>query len=393
VSEESFQPPPSGNDDDQQAGQAGQERADVGFAEPDVSAAASAEFQVSAETLSGVPDEIRSAHEQVANAIQQQDRSGVQTIEAQAFQQGQAQAQIENQINGVAIGQSKPGLGPPGEMALHVFTAEESTPEQARSLLTSSLGVQNLDQGVPIVTHKASFETQEHKFRIRPAPGGVSVGHYRITAGTLGGLCIGRNSPRNVRLMVLSNNHVVANSNFSQFGDCVVQQGPYDGGRCPADQIAITEAFVPLRYNGPVNYVDAATAWSWPDRVRREHIYRSGNSLYLFRVGSTPGYPSLGMVVGKTGRTTQLTQGRVVYLNWAGWVGGYPGGSCYFVGQFLVQSTGSSPFSQGGDSGSWVWEWATGLRPVGLLFAGGGGYTICSPMPWVTSLLDVNLYT
>jgi hypothetical protein len=33
------------------------------------------------------------------------------------------------------------------------------------------------------------------------------------------------------------------------------------------------------------------------------------------------------------------------------------------------------------------------LTPVGLLFAGGGGYTIANYMPYVVSALDINLYT
>jgi hypothetical protein len=394
MSEEQFDRPPSdGQGGGQQQQQPGGETADVGFAEPDTSAGEQASFEATAEMLSGVPDEVRSAHQLAAEALKGQDRSGLQTVQ---LAPGQAHASAgETQINAVAIGPTEPGAGEPGKMALHVFTAEESTSEQVRSLMASTLGVQGVEdeQAVPLVTHKASFETQVFSFKIRPAPGGVSVGHYKVTAGTLGCLCIGRSSPRNSRLMILSNNHVVGNSNYSQFGDCVSQPGYYDGGRCPGDQVAITERFVPLRYGGGVNYVDAATAWCWPDRVRRELLYRYGGGLYLYRIGSSPIYPQLGMIVGKSGRTTELTQGRIVYLNWSGWVGGYPGGSAFFSGQFLVQSTTGGTFSAGGDSGSVVWQWTSGLPPVGLLFAGGGGYTICSPMPWVTYLLDVNLYT
>ena len=387
-----FEPPTVGDADQVSAGQ---DSADVGFAEPDESEIGAAEFQASTEMLSGVPDEIMNAHQQVTQALHGQDRSSkLQTVEA--FGQGQTQAQVspETLVQGVAIGLSEPGLGEPGKMALHVYTSEETTSDQARSVLSSMGGVQALDSSsaVPVVTHKAAFDAQEHRFRIRRAPGGVSVGHFRVTAGTLGGLSTGRRSPRDQRLMVLSNNHVVANSNNANAGDCVSQPGTYDGGRCPGDQIAILESYVPMRFGGPVNYVDAATAWCWPDRVRGEHIYRSGNSLNLFNVGSNPIFPQLGMIVGKTGRTTQLTQGRVINTNFAGWVN-YGVGNAWFERQFVVQSTSGAPFSAGGDSGSWIWQWVAGLPPVGLLFAGGGGYTIGSPMPWVTALLDVNLVT
>src|SRR3990172_2465471 len=46
--------------------------------------------------------------------------------------------------------------------------------------------------------------------RWRPAPGGVSLGHYQITAGTLGGVVYDRMTGER---LILSNNHVMANSN------------------------------------------------------------------------------------------------------------------------------------------------------------------------------------
>jgi hypothetical protein len=272
-----------------------------------------------------------------------------------------------------------------------VFVAERTTPDKVREALVDGLGVQAAGDLPLTIRRSGRFEAQPHTGRFRPAPGGVSVGHYRVTAGTLGCLAIGRNAPRNNRLLCLSNNHVLANSNNAVFGDCICQPGTYDGGRCPQDQIAILERFRPIQFGGATNYVDAATGWCWPDRVRRELIYPYSGNYYLFRIGSNPQYATLGGIVGKTGRTTQLTQGTVVATNWSGWVN-YGVGNAYFVGQTVVQGRGMT-FSAGGDSGSVIWKWESGLPPVGLLFAGGGGYTIASPMPWVVYFLDINLYT
>ena len=47
--------------------------------------------------------------------------------------------------------------------------------------------------------------------RWRPAPGGVSLGHYQVTAGTFGAVV--RDRVSGVRL-ILSNNHVLANTNY-----------------------------------------------------------------------------------------------------------------------------------------------------------------------------------
>ncbi|NLM97856.1 MAG: hypothetical protein GX175_09675, partial [Halanaerobiaceae bacterium] len=46
------------------------------------------------------------------------------------------------------------------------------------------------------------------KQRYRPAPGGVSIGHYKITAGTLGAIV---KDNKTGEPMILSNNHVLAN--------------------------------------------------------------------------------------------------------------------------------------------------------------------------------------
>ena len=175
-------------------------------------------------------------------------------------------------------------------------------------------------------------------------------------------------------------------------GDCICQPGPYDGGRCPADQIAILERFVPINFGGGINYVDCATGWAWPDRVRRELMYlRSGVPTY-FRVGSAPAAPFIGMIAGKTGRTTQLTQGRVTGINVTVNVNYGGGRVAQFRDQVSIVGIGAQ-FSAGGDSGSLVWQWAAGLNPVGLLFAGGGGTTFANRITRVLTALDIRLYT
>ena len=343
-----------------------------------------ASFTPDPSLTSGIPSELLDAHGTLAEALKGQARSGTSAASLDVGREGLAN------VEAVAIGLGEPGDGPPGQPTLNVFVAERTTTDKVREAVVQGLGVQGAGDLPLTVRVSGEFAAQPHTFRIRPAPGGVSVGHYRITAGTLGCLAIGRNAPRTNRLLALSNNHVLANSNNAVYGDSIIQPGRYDGGTTPNDQIAITERFVPIQFGGPTNYVDCATGWCWPDRVRRELIYPYGGNYYLFRIGSNPQYPTLGGVVGKTGRTTQLTQGQVTATNWSGWVN-YGVGSAYFAGQMVVQSSGN--FSAGGDSGSVIWNWVSGLPPVGLLFAGGGGYTIANPMPWVTYFLDINLYT
>jgi len=188
-------------------------------------------------------------------------------------------------------------------------------------------------------------------------------------------------------VLILSNNHVLANVNAGVYGDCIVQPGSYDGGICPRDQVAILERFVPINFNpGAVNYVDCATGWAWHARVRREFLPG------LFRVGSVPVAPYLGMPVGKSGRTTQLTSGRVTALSATINVN-YGGGRVATCADQIAIQASSGNFSAGGDSGSLIWTWDKARRPVGLLFAGGGNVTFGNKIGRVLAALGIRLLT
>ena len=191
---------------------------------------------------------------------------------------------------------------------------------------------------------------------------------------------------------MLSNNHVLANSNSGSFGDSIIQPGRADGGLNPADRIAILERFVPINFSsGATNFVDCATGWCWPNLVRRDHVYHRGTpTAKFFRIGNTPIDPQVNMVVGKTGRTTDLTQGTIRATGVTVNVNFGSAGVATFRDQFSVRSTTSGTFSAGGDSGSIVWAWRRGLPPVGLLFAGGGGTTFCNRIKRVYSALRID---
>lgn len=138
--------------------------------------------------------------------------------------------------------------------------------------------------------------------------------------------------------MILSNNHVLANLNAGQLGDCICQPGPYDGGHCPADQVAILERFVPIQFGGATNYVDCATGWAWPDRVPREHMFVRNGVPQYFPTGTTPVAAVAGMQVGKSGRTTQLTSGRISAVGATIRVGYGSGGVAVFADPLAVRA-------------------------------------------------------
>jgi hypothetical protein len=302
---------------------------------------------------------------------------------------------------GIALGASEYGQPDgmsmavePGMPCLQVYVVERAPAEEMKSIMVESMGVSALsNDDVPLsIVRTGLIDAQPHRFRMRPAPGGISVGHHRITAGTLGCLATGLSAPRNARLMILSNNHVLANSNNAAYGDCICQPGPYDGGTCPKDQIAILERFVPINFaGGSVNYVDAATGWAWPDRVRKELIYLQQSQPRFFAVSSAPVAAQLGMLVGKSGRTTQLTTGRIMSVGVSVNVN-YHGRVAHFRDQIGINGL-SGDFSAGGDSGSLIWTWDSRRNPVGLLFAGGGSWTFANRITHVLSALAIRLYT
>lgn len=301
-------------------------------------------------------------------------------------------------IQGVSIGlgegASHSSSGEPGLPALTLYVAEPTSVDRAKAAIVSAMGIRAIaSDNVPInIVVTGVIDAQPHRFRLRPAPGGVSVGHFRITAGSIACLAVGRSAPRNSRLMILSNNHVLANSNGGAFGDCIVQPGPIDGGKCPQDQIATLERFVPINFSGGVNFVDCATGWAWPDRVRPELVFLSGGVPAYFRISSALVAPALGMLVGKSGRTTQLTQGRITGLGATINVNYGSGRIALFQDQIAIQGLNGA-FSAGGDSGSSIWTWNQQRNPVGLLFAGGGNITFANQMRRVVLALDINLYT
>src|SRR2546426_789643 len=223
----------------------------------------------------------------------------------------------------------------------------------------------------------------ERTKRTRPAPGGVSIGHVQITAGTLGVL-----ARRNGRPVILSNNHVLANQNAGRVGDPILQPGPADGGRLQ-DTIARLVDFVPIQFKerepGPVarflarlfgpllraagwglkrlpsghsNLVDAAVAQPIETRLVAPDILGIG------RVRGTK-EPDIGMRVRKSGRTTGVTEGRITAIDAVVEVD-YGGPTAIFREQIV-----SDLLSKGGDSGSLVVDEVR--HAAHLLFAGPAG--------------------
>ena len=219
--------------------------------------------------------------------------------------------------------------------------------------------------------------------RVRPAMGGYSCGHFRITAGTLGTCCYDLWPFPSIpsKYYILSNNHVLANSNNARIGDPILQPGRVDGGVMPNDVIARLTRFIPIRFisggAAPCNYVDAAIAEGNFEDLNRE-IYWVG---YVKRLYAAP---EIGDIVQKTGRTTNFTTGKVTNINGTVNVNYGSGRVARFCRQIIT-----SDMSAGGDSGSLVTDRDEGA--VGLLFAGSSTRTIVNNILYVQSLLRIRV--
>ena len=242
--------------------------------------------------------------------------------------------------------------------------------------------------------------------RLRPAPGGASIGHRDITAGTLG--CLVK---RGGETFILSNNHVLANSNLASKGDPIVQPGPYDGGQIPGDVVATLEEYVPVVAGetesgcavarGVARFLsDAARLVGSDARLRAVSAARTENlvDVALARPVSADavtadilgiGVPTgtaeaeLGMRVRKSGRSTGLTYGEVAQIDVTADID-YDGKTARFTEQVMA-----GPMSQGGDSGSAIVD--DDGRIVGLLFAGSETTTLFNRMANVLDALGVTL--
>ncbi|MBV9703818.1 MAG: hypothetical protein JO163_13905 [Methylobacteriaceae bacterium] len=252
-----------------------------------------------------------------------------------------------------------------------------------------------------IVTGPAERRGATNGGRCRPLRIGASIGHHRITAGTLACFASNRNGGG---IGLLSNNHVLADINSGRSGDPILQPARSDGGdrKNPDYHVANLQRFVPINFNlGSINLVDCAFAYL-VDGVERDTgtVYDPQNDAPLWRVGEMEDLLYGGLPVKKVGRTTGYTDGIVEAvaidnLNVNMTLGASPK-MARFDRQIAISGNGKS-FSKKGDSGSLIF--AEGGRPAALLFAGterGGagnhGITYANPIATVLQELEVDIY-
>lgn len=224
--------------------------------------------------------------------------------------------------------------------------------------------------GFPVDIPEGKYETHRWSWPLPQPPvskrklrqdrlhGGISISEERrVTAGTLGGLVLDQETGA---AMILSNWHVLIGDWMRWENRRIYQPGRLDGGTA-ADTIGVTTRHA-MDYG-----LDAAVALL--DNSRPINGVQHG----IGAVGGTVGGAAsayIGMEVTKSGRTTDITRGRVTAIDGVAKIT-YSG--LERIIRNVVTIEPHLPFGQevsaGGDSGSW-WLSSSDLNAVSLHFAG-----------------------
>jgi len=219
---------------------------------------------------------------------------------------------------------------------------------------------------------------------VSPLVGGISLSAYdaswsHVYAGTLGMVTYNDK--------ILSNAHVIAMNpgtyNFLDTGTPIIQPGSYDGGRS-GNRVGALQAYIPINFNpNAKNYADAAIG-SIDVGVNASPGEQFSETGDYWIEGWTS--VSQGDTVRKSGRTTGVTSGEVLYTNVAVVVS-YGSKSAYFVDQIVVTQDNWA-FAAPGDSGSAVDKDG---KFVGLLFAGSAGYAVICKAKYIIDGLSIDV--
>jgi hypothetical protein len=315
-------------------------------------------------------------------------------------------------VLGVGAGIKWKNGEPTGEPALLVLVSQklpkeaipkkDLVPAKLQDVQTDVLAVGNIfaasegEENPTPVPREESASAQVLTGRVRAAKGGYSVGHKNVTAGTIA-TCVykilggGSSNPAAngigvpPKFYILSNNHVLANSNNSAIGDAILQPGPIDGGKDPGDRIARLSQYIQITFAPTVplaeheNLVDAAIAEGDFGDLDRE-IFWNG----YVRGWRPKADVTVGTLVKKTGRTTNFSTGRVTTVNATIDVSYGGGRTARFKDQIVT-----TPMSSPGDSGSLMMTLDN--VAIGLLFAGSAQASIANQIENVRNLLRVEV--
>jgi hypothetical protein len=327
------------------------------------------------------------------------------TFGKQAFTQtvtGTTNTAVTWQVNGMTGGSvltgaisSSGAYSAPHSISGSILPADTSTPvtvtitaiSQADLAASGTATITILTQGQAAQTGAVELGTSGSNFDAFTMSGNT----ISCCGGTLGSLVV-----RNLTNYILSNNHVLANSDSGAIGDAIVQPGLIDNPAIhPTCQSAGTTTVANLSQfftleGNPPNPVDAAIA-----QIVSGQVDTSGNILLLGATADANGVPvagaphagpgviaNVGTLVAKSGRSSGLTCSTIettpatFSVDYAKTCGGSTSFTVMYSNQVGVSG---GDFSQEGDSGALIVTQST-ADPVALLFAGSDTDTVGNPI-------------
>jgi hypothetical protein len=317
----------------------------------------------------------------------------------------------QKNVVGVGVGHKEVGNMRTKQLSVVVFVEKKLPPGDLKRGHIVPKKIDGVDTDIIEVGRIKMLGTRTQK--VRPAMAGCSIGHYRVSAGTLGAVVKDRSTGEK---LILSNNHILANGSNGYdgravIGDPILQPGKYDGGK-EEDRIASLLRFVPINRGTAEQQSNCAYASGFAAVSNAVlHMLRPNYEIKVFKkmrqnnavdcalaVPDNPGLISNeildfgyiqgvtdarpGMSVRKSGRTTGVTTGTVTTVGTSLKVEMDEGEMVMFTDQVTTNMG-----SQGGDSGSLV------LTPdnqvVGLLFAGSDRITVFNKIHNVMDALNI----
>lgn len=287
--------------------------------------------------------------------------------------------------------------------ATGVYTAPTQVPNPATvtvTVISQADSTKSASAQVTVVAHTPNEVAQSLPIKLGTTGGNANDSSRQGTTITCCGGTLGSLLQRAGTFYILSNNHVLARSDSASLGENIIQPGLVDTncGATSSSVVGNLSQFANLQATG--TNVDAAIAQIVPGAVDT-----TGTILQL---GSTttggvpdPGPPhagtgvtaTVGMGVGKSGRTTGLTCSRVGAVGVAASVqyqAGCGTGSTFNVTYTNQISVTGGTFSGAGDSGSLIVSAGT-ADPVALLYGGSDTDTVGNPVQDVLNAMADSL--
>lgn len=290
-------------------------------------------------------------------------------------------------VAGIGIGYKYVNNKPTDALSVIVFVGEKLSKQEVP---TQEMIPEEIE-GLPTDVMQSGFIIEhDYKSKVRPLKPGYSCSHISTAPGAIGGFFLDKDD----HPVILSCNHVIANTNSANLGDLVYQPGLNDTtvdptftgwNRSPNDlpYFATLKDFTPINFSNQPNTHDSAIA------VINNAFTQSGMVDQIYPDVNLPlngfGNATVGMQVQKFGRRTGFTTGTVIAVN-ASFNVSYSNNRTALFNNCIAFTY----MGEAGDSGSMICD--SSMNAVALLFAGGLNIIVGCDMNLIKDRYGLKLY-